>query len=419
MTDLVKAGDVEVKRIEIVAADGTTVNITNQIVDIQIYEDMFSPFITGSFRVIDALSLSSILPLIGEERVNIEIQTPSFSGAGNVISEQFYIYKMGDRGNINDSTVVYTLYFISAEGVMDANRKISKTFQGMHSDIAKSLLGREGLNTPKNQVVESTSTATKIISNFWTPAQTISRLLDDAKNSKGTPSFVFFENREGFVFASLESLYSLDPIQNFVDDNYLRDFSINGKNLRNISEDFKRIRNLHVPEFFDYLDRTQNGFYSSSLTTYDVTTKKYTFKTYFADDNKTGTLNANAPTAGAAPNHSSATRLYVPKAYGNFNGYSDVTDSGAIQQRVSLLKRAEAFKVNIEVPGRTDYTVGRVVTLEIYKDMPIQKGDSSDSILDKMLSGRYLVSAISHNITRTEHLCSMELIKDSLLMNLG
>jgi hypothetical protein len=414
-----KAGDISVKRVEIVTARGVIINVTNQVVDIKIYEDIFSPFITGEFRLIDSIAIASILPLVGEERVNIELETPSFKGNENVIREQFFLYKMTDRGNINDSAVVYTLGFMAIEGIADANRKISRVFSGKHSDIATQLLGREGLNTQKNKIVEETNSSTKFISNFWTPSQNMHILLDDATNLKRTPSYVFFENREGFVFSSLESLYTIQPMQKFIEDNYIRDMTSTGKAVRNISEDYQRIQNLHVPEFYDYLDRVQHGFYSSSLTSYDLTTKKYTFKTFFAGNATSSSLNPNAPVTGSAPAHSSATRLYVPKYYGNFNGFGDVTNAGSLQKRVALLKKAESYKIMVEVFGRTDYTVGRVVELEIYKNMPIREGDSNDAIIDKMLSGKYLVSAICHVIDREVHMCQMELIKDSILLNLG
>ena len=76
---------------------------------------------------------------------------------------------------------------------------------------------------------------------------------------------------------------------------------------------------------------------------------------------------------------------------------------------------AEANKISLDVAGRLDYTVGKVVTLTMNKRQPITKRDTSDETLDKVNSGRYLISAINHVITTQGHTCQMELIKDSTI----
>lgn len=106
-----------------------------------------------------------------------------------------------------------------------------------------------------------------------------------------------------------------------------------------------------------------------------------------------------------------------PKYYGNFNAFGDVTNSRIFQERLSLIKMAEANKVMITVPGRTDYTVGQKVYLNLTKIEPFSKTDSD--ITDKMFSGNYLISAINHYIDRDKHEANMELIKESSMMDMN
>ena len=82
------------------------------------------------------------------------------------------------------------------------------------------------------------------------------------------------------------------------------------------------------------------------------------------------------------------------------------------------MKQAEANKIEITVPGRTDYTVGQKVAVTLNKIEPVSQKDGDTDLVDKMFSGFYLVSAINHYITRERHECNMELIKDSLQMNI-
>ena len=76
----------------------------------------------------------------------------------------------------------------------------------------------------------------------------------------------------------------------------------------------------------------------------------------------------------------------------------------------------ESTKLEIIVPGRMDYTVGRKVNLKLNKVQPISKTDKD--IEDNMFSGNYIISAINHYINRERHECTLELMKDSLQLNL-
>ena len=47
------AGDVNIEKVSITTSSGFTQEITNQVVGLQIFEDLFSPFITGSLVIKD------------------------------------------------------------------------------------------------------------------------------------------------------------------------------------------------------------------------------------------------------------------------------------------------------------------------------------------------------------------------------
>ena len=81
------------------------------------------------------------------------------------------------------------------------------------------------------------------------------------------------------------------------------------------------------------------------------------------------------------------------------------------------MKQAESTKIQITVPGRTDYTVGDKVKLTLNKFNPIKTSDTDDDIIDNLFSGNYIISTINHMIDREKHECYMELIKDSYIVN--
>ena len=94
----------------------------------------------------------------------------------------------------------------------------------------------------------------------------------------------------------------------------------------------------------------------------------------------------------------------------------DKTNTKFIQKRISQLAQYQSFKIEIDVFGRCDYTVGKKVYVDVNQIRAISRDEDKDLFLDKLYSGHYLVSKVAHHITRKEHMATIELIKDSTLL---
>lgn len=416
------AGDVKIEDVTIITSQGFAQNVSEQLSAIEIYEDVFSNFTTGKIYLRDSQELTNLLPLIGEEVLRINVSTPSLPKEEGY-SGDFFIYKMDDKMKTAERELLYVLHFISKEAVIDLNKKLSKAYGGKISDIAKTLISdKYGLESSKKAIIEDTSNQTKFISNWWRPTQCIQYACDTAVNANESPSYVFFENKYGLNFVSLESLYTNSPIkQRFIWDQYTREVSdASGSAARDIEKDYQRVLDLNTPLAYDYMDRLQSGMYGSELITYDILTKQYTHVGYTAGDpekdKKIKRLNDNPLWTDNRPARMKSVMIYGSKYYNNFDGFDDVTNTRTVQKRKSLLAQAEGHKVNITVFGRTDYSVGQRVYLSVPKNTQIKENDDPE---DKILSGNYLVAALCHFITRESHQCTMELIKDSYKVNLN
>lgn len=416
------AGDVAIDNVTVISSTGLKQQITNQILAIEIYEDLFSPFITGVISVKDSFDFVNLFPFIGEEYLNVKIYTPSLEKK-DYIDQQFYIFKITDRIITGDRTVVYQIHFISKEAVADVNKHISKAYGGKVSDIAKEIITNPqyGLETKKDINIEKTSNTTKFISNFWNPVKSLIYCTGTAISETGASNYMFFENRRGLNFISLDLLYVQKHQMEFVYDNYARDVAKDGRSIINLNEDYKRIIDLDVPVVQDYIERAQSGMFASKLITHDILTKKYRVKNYDIDKDygKTKHLNENGIISDKNIRHPNSTVMVMPKHYGAFNKFTDVSNASSIQRRNSQMMQAGTTKINIVVLGRTDYTVGMKVKVTLNKIEPITSAELNQDITDKILSGYYIVSAINHYINRDKHECNMELIKDSYMMNLS
>jgi hypothetical protein len=412
------AGDVSVGRIRVTSQSGFYQDIANQVIGIQVFEDLLSPFITGTLVIKDSLDLINLFPFVGEEYVELDIKTPTLK-TGN-LTGKFYIFKMTDREMLKDKQMVYQLHFTSQDALIDLNKSISKTFTGKVSDIAQTLLTDKtnGIQSTKKSVIEETSNAIKYTSNFWSPIKNLLYLTDQAVSKNAAPSYIFFENRDGYNFVSLDFLYKQPIIADFTFDNYVRDDRPMGGSVKNLEEDYRRIIGIKIPTGIDYIDRISSGVYGSRMYTHDIASKKISSNNFdmLKNAKKQNRLNEFPPASKKVIYRYGSTVMFKPKYYNNFSNFGDVTNASIIQERMSLLKQAESTKIEIVVPGRCDYTVGRKVYVKLNKVEPVSKNDKKS--IDNMFSGNYIISAINHYITKEKHESTLELIKDSLLINL-
>jgi hypothetical protein len=410
------AGDVNIDKVQLTNSRGLTQNITNQVLSIEYYEDIFQPFLTGSLVVRDTLDLTNVFKFMGEEFVEIEFSTPTL---GKPIKNLFYVHKMTDRTVIGDSVVVYELHFTSPEILVDVNKKISQKFNGRLTDVVERLLKDKsyGLETSKNCNIETCGNTKTWISPYWSPVKNIQYAADYAEDQTNCPNYIFFENNNGFNFVSINALITNRPYQIFTKDKYTRDTNTDGSSSPNPSEDYKRITDFSIPEVHDFIENVRSGMYASRAMSFDVTKKQYTAKNFnafgvFARHNH---LNENPTNSLSSVFRPSASLVYRPKMTANFAGTGDNSNFSSLQARISAMKSINAHRIEISVPGRTDYVAGMVVRVELQKSEPVSEADENNDLADRMFSGNYLISAIHHTVKRDGHECHMELIKDSLM----
>ena len=413
------AGDISIRKLQLVSSNNFAIDITDQMIGIEVYEDLFSPFITMAITVRESLDFINSLPLRGEEIINVEIATPTYTKDYNIIKTKFYVYKLSDRVLLNDRNSAYTLHCISYEALTDINVKQSKAFSGNIADIAKSLITTDGLNTTKVLNIEPTKNSTKYVSNFWSPVKNLNFISCNAISKTGTASYLFYENRSGFNFVSLESLYRQDVYQKFVKDNYSRDTK-GTESFKNIDKDFRKILEFRIKTLYDSLKYTNSGAYASRVFAYDLVKKKYFAKDYLASDDfsKTAHLNKMPLYSSAKPINAVNEIANEIRHYGIHNGYADTSNIAFQQSRNSMLQTFRSSTIEIEVFGRTDYSVGQKMYIEVPKptvttDKDLMTTDAKTGIIDTTYSGNYIVTAINHVINKQNHTCIIELSKES------
>jgi hypothetical protein len=321
------------------------------------------------------------------------------------------------------------------------NIKLSKGFNAAKiSDIASDILKQysyfqnDSKELTQEQLdrfnIEETSNGHAYVSNFWSPVKNLNYLAEHAismptnnngKMTEGSPTFLFFENRNGLNFISLEALFRNDITREFRKDNFTRDIPTDSENRTtkfDFEKNYSRVLEFNIVESFSYIDRNRSGTFASNMIVHNITNKTYRniafdFKTNYDKEIR---LNEFAPISKQSINTKENAYIMMEKANAIFEGNHDISNSKTAQRRLSLMNLMDTQQIEITVLGRTDYTVGQRVSFLLYKVCDLDLENEQE---DKLLSGNYLITAIRHIITNQNHQCVMLLMKDSLSIDLN
>ena len=203
--------------------------------DFNIYESLFSPYLTADIQIVDGVGLLESAPIIGEETIQIQVKTKGivrqrtpdgnapgpFEGSQNEgrINLQFRVVKIGRVTKLNDQMLTYKLTLVSEEAIINLKQKVKKSALDSQSfeprkisDVVKSLYRQffqRGRSKSKKIFIEPTKNLTDLIIPNQTPFKAFnflaSRAVSAGKHAVGS-SFVFYETIRGFFFISMETL---------------------------------------------------------------------------------------------------------------------------------------------------------------------------------------------------------------------
>ena len=413
-----KAGDLELRNVWLVDSSRSTpkrYNIWAMMVELNVFEDIFSPSISGSMVLVEAFNLISGIPILGDEIIVLEYTTPTLPKE-EVINKEFYITKVGQRVS-GDKKNVYELHFTSREAVLDLTTRISRAYSGNAHDIVKNIISQEF--KIKNAEVEEADNKIKFVSAYWSPFKCInyaaSRCLFPSSKIV-TPNYLFYQTMKRYKLKSLSSLFKQEPFETYYfDKNPARDRLPDGTSTRDIGKEYQRVKEMYFMASQDRIDNTLSGALGHKVYGVNLLRKNFKEKTYQIDKDFANTTHLDKypifPINGILRNTGLLEgRLTAPEL---FDGIGDKADD-ILAKRISLLGQLDLFKMDLVVPGRTDIEVGMVVEFNLTDSRELDpEKDRGKLPFDPYYSGRYLITAIQHRINQTTHEMIMQIVKES------
>ena len=416
------------------------VNLKPFMLELNLFEDIYSSTVSGEVVLSDALGLISSYLLNGTEFIQVQLQKTSQDPS--VLSRNYRVYKIGKRTTSDSNNYeVYVLNFISEEFLISEQNRLSKSYPGQQIDFIINDILTTYIQTSKTVTIDPTlGTYNFVLPNKklfetinWLSTYALPQVQEGA-------DMLFFENSTGYYLKSLQNLFSQSSYQTYKYDPKNIDETDMNQRLTNALE-------FEVLDFFDTLAATTNGTFANKIITIDPLLRTvnrvdgiFNYSQYAGAMLNGSTLtnttngyknrlgqtmyetNRNVP-AGlevgalrlASSNSKEKKNSYIEQGPDSVS--NDIYIEKYVPNRVAQLGLANYMRIKLTVPGDPNLCAGQVVNFNTYAIDPVsftQTGSNSTRKLDPLYSGKYLVSAVRHAVKNNAYISIIELIKDSV-----
>ena len=205
-TDAIQfAGEFAIEELKIVTPTEQVADLISDVlvIEINIFEDIFSNTLSGNIMLTDIRDIITLLPIQGQEELFLKIKTPSLSDPNDILDfskNPFVINKVSLRREVSSGGQIYDLSFVSPEAVKNTKKRISKSYARSKANIGEIVddlmkLDKSGIQTSKEVFVEPTLGTRNYVVPNSNPFTFISKLTKEAVSENGSPHYLFFENK--------------------------------------------------------------------------------------------------------------------------------------------------------------------------------------------------------------------------------
>lgn len=420
--DISNSNQFKVNELVIVTKAGK-IDITALYEELNIFDSVLMPVMSGNILVKDAVGLSSKLFFDGSESILIDIS--KFNNETASFKKAFRIYKQSDRTNVNQNSEVYVLHFVSDELIFSDQQKINQSYEETYSEIIKKIL-IDYLKVPENNLggiySDSFGIRNIVIPNL-SPIEAIQWCTKRATDLNQSPNFLFFQNITGYNFVSLSKLLTQPEI---LDIKFLTK-NISG---RSPVEEISGVKSFEVLSATNLIERTRAGVNAGTFIGFDPITRTISSKQIGYNDHYSGMKHGNE-TPNFTPiinrdgkensiNFNSKKTLSIFGTARKFSEYIKKNDPTSIStnettedfifQRKAIITNLMSKRLKIVMPGNFQLSSG--FNVNVMAPIFGEREKNSDE-LDKSISGKYVIIASRHIIGFEKHETIIEVASSS------
>lgn len=425
-------GDYIMDDIVIRTNSGESYNINNLVIELNIYESIIKPCMSGNVLIEDGTGLIESGPIVGQEHIMFSLASSTDHDIIDFTEYHGVITEVAKRETANvENTQNYLLYFNTMEAVRNQRTKVSQSYNANISttvlDIMKDV---NYINCAKKINFEPTLGVRDYVFPNIMPLACIHLMSQEAISINNGSGYMFFENHNGFNFRTWGSLLQTSSGQAVPSKRTY----VHGPSL---PHDEKRIKNATLLNFEmlssqSTWDSVPQGMFSSTLIKHDIFNKNYNVYQYnYLDDfnNRPHSMDTkiSGPLVNKSPideSNKSIGEYYDSCVMLTSSGSPKLFTDGKVDNQCdmwsqsSLVKRAEQnyFINRIVIMGDSSLAAGDIIELRIPSSMPGKPRVPTADVMERFLSGRYIAESIRHkvNIRTKSYNTVVECVKDSV-----
>jgi hypothetical protein len=401
------------------------IDLTNSIVFLDYFEDILSPCVTMTIQVASTYSIFNGLPIRGGEKVAIDIET--LSGTFNLDGDYaMYVYKVS--GIVSDGAKEYfTLHLCSREALTNETARVQKKYDKKPINDHVTAILKDVLKTKKFKSgnIEKTSNSYSFIGTLKKPFHILTWLGpkgvpatsssgNNGTTGKGVAGFLFYENKDGFHFRSIDTLVSATKSQSgSTSKESIPKYNYNPGVIEsgNLNNNFQ-ILNYNFEKNIDLMKSLRVGMYANITYFYDLYQNKISGITYSLNSELKSKLGGSRPPYPKDFGNRPSRILFRSADVGILDKTGKIEDSG--RDNTDMAKSFSRYNLlftqslNMSVPMNINLKAGNIVYAQF------QKIDASQSAeVDSEQSGNYLIKEVRHHFEGGQMVSSLKLVRDS------
>lgn len=410
-------------RYKLVGASFDGEDLMDSLLDVEIFEHVDKPYVTGTFSFMDASGIISRIRPTGTEVFTISLKVPEVKTAP--VSKTFIADYLIDITKQNDNQQLVTFHIIEKIGFDTISKNVNKSYKGTGRKIIEKIIAEFHSDYELSKPVDGYEDPlnVKVVVPNMTPLEACQWIRNRVTTSDGLPFYFFssFALKEKLHFISIKRLMEAQSVHE--EQEYVFSQTAGAAVMREIPDKGPFIITAYSED--DSKDTSKlmhKGLISSEFKWWDtLMAKDNTYKWNIANPAQKvpgvdGKIDP-ASTANTVYSLIQPTQSYqeYDTYRENYNsaGYKKLSDSKGIR---GLLP--EGY-INIVVPGknfldsRYNKSIGNKINIRFLDSTVTPPGQKPtlNNTTDKEKSGKFLIYAARHNLRAEKYDVTLSCVK--------
>ena len=350
-------------------------------------------------------TLTSSLPIRGNEKFEFIIN----SKLGKLDFRSYPLYVIAATTPIQESLRQATMLSLSSRAAIEnETATVYKKYYNNIGETVNQILTKE-LNVPQNKLtVEKTKNSYAFTGSSKTAFSLIYSLCPKSIPVQGSAGFLFWENRVGFNFRSIDSLIAAPPVATY------QYYGVATTSYDNDDNDF-RIYSYSSQKDHNMLNALQTGSYKTKNVFFNP--YNFEYSEIYLSLSKAGLINLGSepeyPGEFDAKDAFTRTHHFILDPGNMEIGISNKINNDPRQYQAQAVMRYNLLMtqvLNMMIPCNPNLKAGDVINCEFEKTT---FGNKAEGSIEESKSGKYLIMHLCHSFDTKRSFTSLTLVRDT------